>query len=101
MTINPLQNGLLVDVDKPKEKSEGGLYIPPTAQEKPLLGTVIAAGPGKISVNGALIDMNVKEGDRILFKKYSGTDVVIDDKEYTLIYEQDVLGIIKNEKKEN
>jgi chaperonin GroES len=79
-----------------EEKSKGGIIIPDSAKEKPAEGKVISAGNGKILENGEIRTLDVKEGDRILFSKYSGTEVKIDGEEYLIMREDDVLGIIED-----
>jgi len=94
MKIRPLQDRLLVQRVEEEEKTKGGIIIPDTAKEKPAEGKVVAVGKGKVDENGKHIAMEVKKGDRILFGKYSGTEVKIDGKEYLIMREDDVLGII-------
>jgi chaperonin GroES len=93
MKIRPLQDRILVQRVKEDEKTKGGIIIPDTAKEKPVEGTVIAAGNGKLSENGKRVALDVKKGDRILFGKYSGTEVKIEGEEYIIMREDDVLGI--------
>lgn len=95
MNIKPLSDRLVVEALEANEKTSGGIYLPDTAKEKPQIGKVVAAGPGRISENGQKIDMEVKAGDTILYGKYSGTDVTIDGKEYLIMRESDILAIIK------
>ncbi len=92
--IRPLGDRVVVKVIK-VEKSAGGIVLPDTAQEKPQLGEVIAAGPGRLDEKGARLPMDVKKGDRILFAKYAGTEVKLDGDEYLLLSEKDVLGIVE------
>jgi len=94
MKLRPLQDRLLVERVEEEEKTKGGIIIPDTAKEKPAEGKVVAVGKGKVDENGKPIAMEVKKGDRILFGKYSGTEVKIDGKEYLIMREDDVLGII-------
>jgi len=93
MKLRPLQDRILVQRVKEDEKSKGGIIIPDTAKEKPIEGTVIAAGNGKLSENGKRVALDVKKGDRILFGKYSGTEVKIEGEEYLIMREDDVLGV--------
>jgi chaperonin GroES len=93
MKIRPLQDRILVQRVKEDEKTKGGIIIPDTAKEKPIEGTVIAAGNGKLSENGKRVGLDVKNGDRILFGKYSGTEVKIEGEEYLIMREDDVLGV--------
>jgi chaperonin GroES len=95
MKLRPLQDRILVQRVKENEKSKGGIIIPDTAKEKPIEGTVIAAGNGKLSEAGKRIALDVKKDDRILFGKYSGTEVKIEGEEYIIMREDDVLGVIK------
>jgi chaperonin GroES len=95
MKIRPLQDRILVQRVKEDEKTKGGIIIPDTAKEKPIEGTVIAAGNGKLSENGKRVGLDVKNGDRILFGKYSGTEVKIEGEEYLIMREDDVFGVIK------
>ena len=95
MKIRPLQDRILVQRVKEEEKTKGGIIIPDTAKEKPVEGRVIAVGIGKLSEEGKRIALEVKKGDRILFGKYSGTEVKIEDEEYLIMREDDVLGVIE------
>lgn len=94
MKLRPLQDRILVQRVKEEEKTKGGIIIPDTAKEKPIEGKVIAAGKGKLSEEGKRIALEVKKGDRILFGKYSGSEVKIEGEEYLIMREDDVLGII-------
>ncbi len=95
MKIRPLHDRVIVRRLEEEEKTKGGIIIPDTAKEKPLEGKVIAAGKGKIMENGEVRPLDVKEGDRILFGKYSGTEVKIDGEEHLILREEDILGIIE------
>ena len=95
MKLRPLQDRILVQRAKEEEKTKGGIIIPDTAKEKQIEGMVIAAGNGKLSEEGNRIALEVKKGDRILFGKFSGTEVKIEDEEYLIMREDDVLGIIE------
>ncbi len=95
MKFKPLKDRLLVKYSDEPEKSSGGLYIPDTAKEKPQKGEVVAAGPGKITDDGKLQKMEIKIGDVVLFEKYSGSKINIDNEEFLIIKEDDVLGIIE------
>lgn len=94
MNIQPLADRVIVERVDAMEKSAGGLYIPDTAKEKPQEGKVIAVGKGKRKEDGTVIPMDVKKGDRILFGKYSGNDVTVNGKEYIIMREDDILGIL-------
>ncbi len=92
-SIKPLGDRVLVQADAAEEKTSSGLYIPDTAKEKPQQGTVIAVGAGKVE-NGNKIDMTVKEGDKVLYGKYAGTEVTFDGEEYLIMRESDIVGIL-------
>jgi len=94
MKLRPLQDRILVKRVEEEEKTKGGIIIPDTAKEKPAEGKVVAVGNGKLDESGKRIALEVKKGDRILFGKYSGTEVKIDGEEYLIMREEDVLGII-------
>ena len=94
MKLRPLQDRILVQRVEEEDKTKGGIIIPDTAKEKPIEGRVIAAGKGKLNEEGKRIALEVKKGDRILFGKYSGTEVKIEGEEYLIMREDDVLGII-------
>lgn len=92
--IRPLQDRILVQHLTAEEKTAGGIIIPDTAKEKPQEGKVIAVGQGKLLESGKVQALEVKEGDRILFSKYAGTEVKIEGEEYLILREDDVLGVI-------
>ena len=93
-TLRPLRDRALVKRLEEQEARHGSIFIPDSAQEKPQEGRVIAVGTGKVTDDGARIPMALKEGDRILFGKYSGNEVRLDGTEYLIIKEEDVLGIL-------
>ena len=93
--ILPLHDRILVKRLEEKEAKKGGIIIPDTAKEKPQEGEVIAVGPGKRDDHGKLIPLDVKAGDKILFGKYSGSEVKLGDEEHLIMREEDVLGILK------
>jgi chaperonin GroES len=93
MKIRPLQDRLVVKRTQEEEKTKGGIIIPDTAKEKPLEGVVVAVGSGKAVKGGKVIPLDVKEGDKVLFGKYSGTEVKIDGQELVLLREEDVLAV--------
>ena len=95
MNVRPLHDRLLVRRIEEKETVKGGIIIPDTAKEKPQEGEVIAAGNGKVLENGTKVAMDVKAGDRVLFGKYSGTEVKIDGEEHLILREDDILGVIE------
>jgi chaperonin GroES len=96
MKIRPLQDRILVKRLEAETRTKGGLYIPDSAKEKPIEGQVIAVGSGKVGDDGKLRAVDVKPGDKILFGKYSGTEVKIEDVEHLIIREEDILGVIEN-----
>jgi chaperonin GroES len=94
MKLRPLQDRILVQRVEEETKTKGGIIIPDTAKEKPAEGKVVAVGNGKLGDDGKRIALEVKKGDRILFGKYSGTEVKIEGEEYLIMREEDVLGVI-------
>jgi len=94
MNLTPLHDRIIVKASQPEEITKGGIYIPDTAKEKPMQGEVIAVGKGKTADDGKLITMQVKVGDKILYGKYSGTEVTIDAEEFLIMRESDVFAII-------
>ena len=94
MNVRPLHDRVLVKRVEEKEVVRGGIIIPDTAKEKPMEGEVIAAGPGKITEDGKRAAMDVKAGDRILFGKYSGTEIKINDQDYVIMREEEILAIL-------
>ena len=95
MKIRPLQDRVIVKRLEEEEKTKGGIIIPDTAKEKPQQGKVIAVGKGKVNDDGKLIPLDVKAGDKILFGKYSGTEIKIDGEEHLIMREDDILGVIE------
>ncbi len=95
MKIRPLQDRIIVKRIEEEEKTKGGIIIPETAKEKPMEGEVVAVGSGKILENGTKQSLEVKAGDRVLFGKYAGTEVKIDDVEHLIMREDDILGVIE------
>lgn len=94
MKLRPLSDRVVVKTMEPEEKKSGGIIIPDTAKEKPQQGKIVAVGPGKISESGQKIGMEVKEGDVVLYGKYSGTEVTIDDEELLIMRESDILAVL-------
>jgi chaperonin GroES len=92
--LHPLHDRILVKRVEEEEVRRGGIIVPDTAKEKPQEGKVIAVGTGKVTEDGKKLPLDVKAGDRILFGKYSGSEVKIDDQEYLIMKEEDVLGIL-------
>ena len=95
LKIRPLQDRILLKRVKEEEKSKGGIIIPDTAKEKPIEGEVIAVGSGKILEDGTVRKIDLKVGDRVLFGKYSGTEVKIDGEDRIIVREDDILGVIE------
>jgi len=95
MKIRPLQDRVIVKRIAEEEKTKGGIIIPDTAKEKPQEGKVIAAGKGKVSEDGKLTPLEVKVGDKILFGKYSGTEIKLDGEEHLIMREEDILGVVE------
>ena len=94
LKVKPLADRVVVKPLEEAEQMRGGLYIPDTAKEKPQQGEVVAVGPGKLSDEGKRIDPELKVGDKVLYGKYSGTEVTLDDAQYLILRESDVLAVI-------
>ena len=94
LNIKPLADRVEVEAAPAEDKSAGGIILPDTAQEKPQQGTIVAAGSGKISDSGSLIEMTVKEGDKVLYGKYSGSEVTFDGNDYVIMRESDILAVL-------
>lgn len=92
-SIKPLADRVVVKAVEAEDKTASGLFIPDTAKEKPQKGTVIAVGPGRFE-NGSKIDMTVKEGDTVYYGKYSGTEITLDNTDYLIMRESDILGVV-------
>ena len=95
MNFRPLHDRILIKRIEEKETAKGGIIIPDTAKEKPQEGEVVAAGSGKKNEDGKVVPLDVKAGDRILFGKYSGSEIKIDNEEYLILREEEVLGILE------
>lgn len=95
MTLKPLHDRVLVKRVEEKEQIRGGIIIPDTAKEKPQEGEVVAVGQGKVLDNGTRVEMALKAGDRVLFGKYSGSEVKLDGEEFLIMREDEVLGVIE------
>jgi chaperonin GroES len=98
MKVRPLHDRILIKRIEEKETVKGGIIIPDSAKEKPQEGEVIAVGNGRKTEEGKVVPLDVKAGDRILFGKYSGTEIKIDDQEYLIVKEDEVLGVIESAK---
>ena len=93
--IQPLADRVVIKALDESDQMRGALHIPDTAKEKPSQGEVVAVGPGKISDDGTRLDMDVKTGDKVLYGKYSGTEVTLDGEEFLILRESDVLAVIR------
>jgi chaperonin GroES len=96
MKVKPLHDRIVVSRIEAEEKTAGGIIIPDTAKEKPQEGKIIAVGPGKRDEDGKLMPLGVKAGDRVLFAKWAGTELKLDGKEYMIMKEDDILGVIES-----
>jgi chaperonin GroES len=96
MNFRPLHDRVVIRRITPPEKSAGGIIIPDTAQETPMEGEVVAVGPGARNEQGALVALDVKHGDRVLFGKWSGTEVKLDSQELLIMKESDLLGVVEH-----
>lgn len=96
MKIRPLQDRVIVKRIEEEEKTKGGIIIPDTAKEKPQEGRVVAVGKGKVNEDGKITPLDVKVNDRVLFGKYSGSEINIDGEEHLIMREEDILGVIEN-----
>jgi len=94
MNIKPLSDRVVIKPIEPEEKQQGGIIIPDTAKEKPQEGEVVAVGPGRTNDSGETVKLEVKVGDRVLYGKYSGTEVTVDNVEYLIVRESDILAIV-------
>jgi len=95
MTIKPLHDRVLVKPMQEEEVKKGGIIIPDTAKERPQQGEVVEVGEGRVSDDGKVIPLKVKKGDKVLFSKYAGTEIEIDNEEYLIMRESDILAIIE------
>ncbi len=92
--LKPLGDRVVVKPAAAEEKTAGGIILPDTVKEKPVEGTIVAAGPGKVADDGKVVKMEVKVGDKVLYGKYSGTEVTINGEEYLIMRESDIFGIL-------
>jgi chaperonin GroES len=95
MKLRPLEDRVVIKQSDAEEKTTGGIILPDTAKEKPHIGKVVAAGPGKVLDNGSLSKMSVKKNDKVIYAKYMGNDVEIDGEKYVILHESDILGIVE------
>ena len=93
--INPISDRVVVMPEDAEEKTASGIILPDTAQEKPQMGKIVAAGPGKVSDNGTVVGMTLQEGDKVLYGKYSGTEITLDGTEVLIMRESDILAKLK------
>ena len=94
MKMKPLADRVVVKPSEAEERTKGGIIVPDTAKEKPVLGEVVAVGPGRRGDDGKIIPMEVKKGDKVLYGKYSGTEVTVEGKDYLIMRESDLFAII-------
>lgn len=94
LSLKPLADRIVVEPAPAEDKSAGGIILPDTAQEKPQQGTVVAVGPGKASDSGSLIEMTVKNGDKVLYGKYSGSEIALEGTDYIIMRESDILAVL-------
>ena len=92
--IKPLEDRVIIKAAAAEEQTKGGIILPDTVKEKPVEGTVIAAGPGKIKDDGNTVSLYVKVGDKVLYGKYSGTEIVVDNEEFLIMRESDIFGVL-------
>ena len=95
MKLKPLEDRIVIKQSEAEEKTTGGIYLPETAKEKPQIGKVVAVGPGRVLDNGKVAKMSVKKNDEVIYAKYMGSEVEIDEKKYVILREKDVLGIVE------
>jgi chaperonin GroES len=93
--IRPLDDRVLVKPQEAETKTKSGIYLPESAKEKPMMGTVIAAGPGKLNDDGKRTALNVKKGDTVVYGKYAGTEIEIDGQKHMIIRENELLGVVE------
>ena len=94
INLKPLADRVIVKPSEAEEKTKGGIILPDTAKEKPIEGTIVAVGPGKVGDDGKIVKPEVKIGDKVLYGKYSGTEVTVDGEEYLIMRESDIFAII-------
>jgi chaperonin GroES len=95
MKVRPLQDRVILKRMEEEQKTKGGIIIPDAAKEKPIEGIIVAVGKGKVATDGKLIKMDLKEGDKVLFNRYGGSEIKIDGEEYLIMREDDVIGVIE------
>ena len=95
VNIKPLDDRVVIKPHQPEEKTESGIYLPESAQEKPMTGSVVAVGPGKLKDDGNRAEPSVKQGDSVIYGKYAGTEIELDDEDYVILRESELLGVIE------
>lgn len=96
MDLKPLADRVIVQPLEEEERTAGGIYLPDTAKERPQKGKVVAVGPGRVNDEGKRLEMTVKVGDKVIYGKYAGTEIVIDGDEYLIVNESEILAIVKD-----
>ncbi len=94
INLTPLADRVIVKPSEAEEKTKGGIILPDTAKEKPIEGTIVAAGPGKVTDDGKTVKLGVKVGDKVLYGKYSGTEITVEGEEYFIMRETDIFAIV-------
>jgi len=94
MNVKPLADRVIIKAAEAEEMTKGGIILPDTAKEKPQQGEVVALGPGKVSESGSLVDMTLKTGDKVLYGKYSGTEITVDGEDVLIMRESDILAVL-------
>ena len=94
INLTPLADRVIIKPSEAEEKTKGGIILPDTAKEKPIEGTIVAAGPGKVTDDGKTVKLGVKIGDKVLYGKYSGTEVTVEGEEYLIMRESDIFAIV-------
>jgi chaperonin GroES len=93
--IKPLDDRVVIQPHEPEEKTESGIYLPESAQERPMTGTVVAVGPGKLKDDGNRAEPAVKQGDKVIYGKYAGTEIELDEEDYVILRESELLGVLE------
>lgn len=94
INITPLADRVIIKPSEAEETTKGGIILPDTAKEKPIEGTIVAAGPGKVTDDGKTVKLGVKVGDKVLYGKYSGTEITVEGEEYLIMRESDIFAIV-------
>jgi chaperonin GroES len=94
MNLTPLADRVIIKPSEAEETTKGGIILPDTAKEKPIEGTIVAAGPGKVTEDGKTVKLGVKIGDKVLYGKYSGTEITVEGEEYLIMRESDIFAIV-------